>query len=286
MALEVNQVSKVFRAGRAEIRALDACSFNVREGEFVSLIGPSGCGKSTLLYIAAGLESASTGEILLDGKVLRRPGRERGMVFQSYTLFPWLNVEENIKFSHRLAANIDYSRSVAEVMNRVEYAGHLLEIMGLEQFRHRYPRELSGGMRQRVAIARALANQPRVLLMDEPFGALDAQTREELQELMMLLGLYERTSTLLVTHDIEEAIYLADRIVVMSGRPGRILEEIVVPFPKDRELSIKLTPEFLVLKRRLVELLHAGHSSSARADILKRLGRHFSTSSPRQHSDN
>ncbi|GAT32713.1 NitT/TauT family transport system ATP-binding protein [Terrimicrobium sacchariphilum] len=283
MALELSHITKTFRTGASEVCALEDCSFTVNDGEFVSLIGPSGCGKSTLLYIAAGLEEATSGTVMLDDRALRGPGKERGMVFQNYTLYPWLTVEQNIKFPFRLKANMDYARPNAVIMGEIEYAGHLLEIMGLAQFRNRYPRELSGGMKQRVAIARALTNKPRILLMDEPFGALDAQTREELQELMLLLGLYEKTTTLLVTHDIEEAIYLADRVIVLSARPGRILEEIIVPFPKDRLLDIKLTPEFLALKRRLVDLLHAGgRPSSGRAEILERLGQHFhaTTASP------
>lgn len=272
MAFSLTGIEKTYVSAKSTTRALEAVSFTVHDGEFVSLIGPSGCGKSTLLFIAAGLEPASAGQITLDGRLLAGPGRERGMVFQSYTLFPWLSVRENVRFSHELRANQNFHRPMSEILAETAYADRLIEIMGLESFAHSLPRELSGGMKQRVAIARALANRPRILLMDEPFGALDAQTREEMQELMLLLSIHERTTTLFVTHDIEEALYLSTRILVCSAHPGRIVEEITVPFPPDRTLAIKMEPEFLRLKRHLLDTLHgSGRTAMNRSAILDRL---------------
>ncbi len=272
MNFEVRNISMTFRTGKRTVHALDPVNFSVSPGEFVSLIGPSGCGKSTLLSIAAGLVKPTTGQILLGGNPLRHPGRERGMVFQNYTLFPWLTVRENVRFCRELRANQDYTRTVAEILSDSAYADHLLEIMGIERFSSSYPRELSGGMKQRAAIARALANKPRILLMDEPFGALDAQTREEMQELMILLQNLEHTTTLFVTHDIEEALYLSTRVLVFSSHPGRLIEDLPVPFPPDRALDIKLEPEFIHLKRHLVhQLRSAGRAAFDRNAILARL---------------
>jgi ABC-type nitrate/sulfonate/bicarbonate transport system ATPase subunit len=229
--------------------ALEPVSFTFAQGEFLSLIGPSGSGKSTLLHLIAGLEPPSRGEILLRGQRVVGPSRERGIVFQNYTLFPWLTVEENVRFSQQLAANRNLRDS--------GYAQHLLEVIGLAKFTRAYPRELSGGMKQRAAIARALVSRPQLLLMDEPFGALDAQTREDMQELILLLSRREGVSVLFVTHDIEEAIYLGDRVLVLSAHPGHLVHETRVPFGRDRALDIKLDPNFLALKRNLTHLLHS-----------------------------
>ncbi|TAG09706.1 MAG: ABC transporter ATP-binding protein [Verrucomicrobia bacterium] len=270
MSLEISQITKTYTTRRGSTEALLPTTFTVDPGEFVSLVGPSGCGKSTTLYMVAGIEAISSGSIRLNGQEITRPGRDRGMVFQGYSLMPWLNVEENVKFSHQLAANIKQEGTMSQVLSHYAYADRLIEIVGLADFRKSLPRELSGGMKQRVAIARALANRPQILLMDEPFGALDAQMREEMQELMLLLSIHERTTVLFVTHDVEEALYLSSRVLVYSPRPGRIIEELVVPFDRDRLLDIKLTPEFVQLKRRLLHLLH-GSSSQDRASILMRL---------------
>ncbi|WP_411826682.1 ABC transporter ATP-binding protein [Luteolibacter sp. AS25] len=270
MSLEISNITKVYSGRNGTTEALKPTSFSVHPGDFVSLVGPSGCGKSTTLYMAAGLEPTSGGVISLNGKEITGPGRDRGMVFQNYSLLPWLTVEQNVKFSHQLKANNDYSDSVAEVLSHQAYADQLIEIVGLGDFRNSLPGELSGGMKQRVAIARALANKPEILLMDEPFGALDAQTREEMQELMLLLSVHERTTVLFVTHDVEEALYISSRVLVYSARPGRIIEEIDIPFSRDRELDIKFTPEFTQLKRHLLDLLH-GSGSQDRNSILQRL---------------
>lgn len=271
MAFSAHALGKTFGTRRGPVQAVAPTSFTLSDGEFVSLIGPSGCGKSTLLYMAAGLEVPTTGYVELDGRPLSGPGGERGMVFQAYTLFPWLTVKENIRFSWELDANADPLRPIAEILSDVEYADHLLEIMGLEEFADALPRELSGGMKQRAAIARALLNRPRILLMDEPFGALDAQTREEMQELLLLLSRVERATVLFVTHDIEEALYLSDRILVLSAHPGRLIREIEVPFPKDRTLEVKLEPDFLRLKRELIALLHGGRRTFDRAALLRKI---------------
>jgi NitT/TauT family transport system ATP-binding protein len=276
MKLQVRQLEKVYRLRRETLRALDPTSFQVGDGEFVTLLGPSGCGKSTTLQIIAGLEEASAGEVLLDGEQVVGPGRDRGMVFQNYTLFPWLDVAANARFSFALGGNQVRHRAAAAPDDAGTRVDSLLELMGLRKFCHAYPRELSGGMKQRVAIVRALANRPKVLLMDEPFGALDAQTREEMQELMLLLHAHDRTTILFVTHDVEEAIYLSTRILVFSGRPGRILEDVTVPFGPgiDRHLDVKLSVEFMQLKRKLIHLLHPGaHVDMDRQALLASLVR-------------
>jgi NitT/TauT family transport system ATP-binding protein len=253
--LRIRQLEKVYASRQGELCALAPTSFEVGDGEFVSLLGPSGCGKSTILQLIAGLDEASGGEVLLDGERVRGPGQDRGMVFQNYTLFPWLTVEENARFSFALRRN--RAGALAEPLARVT---SLLELMGLRQFHGAYPRELSGGMKQRVAIVRALANRPKVLLMDEPFGALDAQTREEMQELMLLLHAHEKTTVLFVTHDVEEALYISTRVLVFSARPGRIISDLTVPFGSGaaRTADLKLATEFMQLKRHLIGLLHPG----------------------------
>jgi NitT/TauT family transport system ATP-binding protein len=265
--LEVRQLAKSYATRGGALPALLPTSFTVEDGEFVTLLGPSGCGKSTTLSVIAGLEEASQGEVLLDGEVVRGPGRDRGMVFQSYTLFPWLTVAENARFSLQLEAN-------AGARADPQRAASLLALTGLDEFQRAYPRELSGGMKQRAAIVRALVNRPKVLLMDEPFGALDAQTREEMQELMLLLQAHERTTVLFVTHDVEEAIYLSTRVLVFSARPGRIIRDLRVPFgPGDqRTTELKLAPEFMKLKRELIDLLHPGvHRTIDRKALLEKL---------------
>lgn len=266
--LELVGVSKTYSVGGEPLNALEPVSFSISQGEFVSLIGPSGCGKTTVLNLIAGLEEPSSGSILIDGRPARGPGRDRGMVFQNYSLYPWLTVEQNIRFPLRLGVNT--RRSQEELWRDLAYAEHLLEIMGLTKFARAYPRELSGGMQQRVAIARALLNRPRVLLMDEPFGALDAQTREEMQELMLLLSRLERSTILFVTHDIEEALYLSDRLLIFSTHPGQIIREAVGPLERERGLDIKMTPVFLSMKRELTRLLRSTAKPTFDRDLLRR----------------
>ena len=230
----IDGVSKVF----GSTKALERIDLEIADNDFLCILGPSGCGKSTLLRIVAGLEVPSTGKALLDGQPVERPGPDRGMVFQSYTLFPWLTVRENILFGTR-------STPVK--------TDSLMVKVGLKGFENHYPKQLSGGMQQRTALARALANDPKILLLDEPFGALDNQTRALMQEL--LLGIWEadRKTVLFVTHDIDEAIFMASRVAVMSARPGRLKTIVPVGLPHPRHYTMKTTPEFSALKARLTE---------------------------------
>lgn len=216
-------------------------------GEFRVLLGPSGCGKSTVLRLIAGLDRPDTGEVWVNGERVRGPGRDRGMVFQKYTSFPWLTVEENIGYGLRI------NGVPAEERRRT--VARLVEAVGLRGFERAYPSTLSGGMQQRVAIARTLALRPQVMLMDEPFGALDAQTRAAMQQL--LLSIWEETANtiLFVTHDVDEAVYLADRIYVMSARPGTIIEEIAVPLSRPREPAVKQRREFVELQQYVLACL-------------------------------
>ncbi len=230
------------------VTALDRVSLDVPDQEFVVIVGPSGCGKSSLLYLAAGLQMPTDGEIYVGGNPVRGSGADRGMVFQSYTLFPWLTVRRNVEFGLKL-------RKLVETERR-EIVEHFLDEVGLRKFENHLPKQLSGGMKQRVALARALANDPQILLMDEPFGALDSQTRSSMQKLLLRVWEHTKKTVLFVTHDIDEAILLGDRIYVMTAHPGRIQEEISVPIPRPRDLSMVMEPEFLTLKRRILGLLH------------------------------
>lgn len=245
--LVIDQVGKVFNSKGGEMIALDRTSFKVKEGEFITILGPSGCGKSTILRIVAGLEEPSSGNVYLDGHEVKGPGPDRGMVFQSYTLYPWLNVEDNIAFGLKLKGT---SQKQCK-----EVAQHYLELIGLNGFEKHYPIQLSGGMKQRVAIARALANDPEILLMDEPFGALDAQTRSIMQEILLKAWEESKKTILFITHDVEESIFLADSVYVMTARPGRLKENIPVNLPRPRDYNIKNSSEFLSLKTRLLDLI-------------------------------
>lgn len=242
-----NNVYKTFTSSGSQVNALQNINMKIEPSEFAVIVGPSGCGKTTLLQIAAGLEYSTHGQVLLDNKAIQGPGLDRGMVFQAYTLFPWLTVEDNVAFGPR-QRKLDNS----EVSARVD---RYLDVTGLSKFRKLYPRALSGGMKQRVAIARALANDPEVLLMDEPFGALDAQTRVVMQELLLKVWEDTHKTVLFITHDIDEAIFLADTIHVMSRQPGTIKKSIKVPLPRPREHSLMVTPEFISLKKEIVELI-------------------------------
>ena len=225
--------------------ALQATDLDVAENDFITILGPSGCGKSTLLRIVAGLDRQTAGEVLLDGQRIDGPGADRGMVFQSYTLFPWLTVRDNVCFGL-------VERGLARAQ-QLEIADAFLAKVGLRGFENHFPKQLSGGMQQRVAIARALANDPRMLLMDEPFGALDHQTRELMQELLLGIWEAERKTVLFVTHDIDEAVFMGSRVVVMSARPGRIKLDRRVDLPHQRHYSVKTTQAFTELKAELTE---------------------------------
>mgnify|MGYP000687641059 CR=1 FL=1 len=246
--METRNLVKEFptSSGKKQI-VLKDISFQVHQREFLSIIGPSGCGKSTLIRILAGLETATSGEILLDGKPVVAPGAERGMVFQKYTLFPWLTVCQNVMFG---LESIGKDRDTAE-----NIALQWLDIIGLARYADYYPGQLSGGMQQRVAIARALAPQPRVLLMDEPFGALDAQTRTQMQNYLLEVWRNIDITIIFVTHDLDEAVYLSDRILALKANPGEINELIEVPLPRPRRFRMLLEPEFLATREHIDQLI-------------------------------
>jgi len=238
--LRIEGVSRVFPgvSGGPPTPALDRTDLEIEDNDFICILGPSGCGKSTLLRIVAGLDQPTTGRVLLDNQIVERAGADRGMVFQSYTLFPWLSVKQNILFGSR---------------STEEKAAALIEKVGLRGFENHYPKMLSGGMQQRTALARALANDPKILLLDEPFGALDNQTRALMQEL--LLGIWEadRKTVLFVTHDIDEAIFMANRVAVISARPGHIKSELRIELPHPRHYTMKTSPQFSRYKAELTE---------------------------------
>lgn len=247
--LEIKDLNKDFDAPKGKkITALKDINFSVHRREFVCVIGPSGCGKSTLIRTLAGLETQTSGEVLLDGKAVQGPGPDRGMVFQGYTLFPWMSVKKNVMYG-LLRRGVDKQTADEEALQWID-------LVGLSKFKNSYPHQLSGGMKQRVAIARALANRPRILLMDEPFGALDAQTRGRMQAYLMEIWKNIDITILFITHDLDEAIYLADRILVLKAHPGEVQEVIEVPVPQPRSPDQFLGAEFLATKRRLEELIH------------------------------
>ncbi|MFS8977352.1 ABC transporter ATP-binding protein [Cupriavidus necator] len=268
--------SQTIRAGRLQVRGLDVAlgtaletgkggdagftavhqlSIDIPAGQFVCILGPSGCGKSTLLGAIAGHLPPAAGEILLDGVPVRGPAPERGLVFQQHSLFPWKRVLDNVGFGLKMQG--------VPAAERKREAQALLDLVGLGSFAQRYPAQLSGGMQQRVEIARVLINRPRVLLMDEPFGALDAQTRAHMQALLLEVWAQMRTTVVFVTHDIDEALFLADRVLVMSHRPGRILEDIPVAFDRPRHADLLTDDGFIRLKRHCRELLHENYRGGA-----------------------
>jgi len=247
----ITGVSRTFpsRNGGASTRALEPVDLTIAANDFITVLGPSGCGKSTLLRIVAGLDRPTTGRVLLDGREIAGPGPDRGVVFQSYTLFPWLTVADNIAFGldEKRVPRADRNAIVADFIDK----------MGLKGFENHWPKQLSGGMQQRTAIARALANDPEILLLDEPFGALDNQTRGLMQELLLAIWEHEQKTVMFVTHDIEEAIFLASRVIVMSARPGRIKADMKIDLPHPRHYTIKTSPEFSALKAAITEEIRA-----------------------------
>jgi ABC-type nitrate/sulfonate/bicarbonate transport system, ATPase component len=245
-------IDKVYKTKKTTFTAIQDVNINIEDNDFVCIIGPSGCGKSTLLHMIAGLDFPTQGEILINDQRITCPGADRGMVFQTYTLFPWMTVEENIKFGLRLKKMSD------DQMN--EIADKYLQSIQLTKFRHSYPKELSGGMKQRVAIARALANQPEVLLMDEPFGALDQHTKSNMQLLLREIWQNERPTIVFVTHDIDEAVFLASKIFVMSTHPGMLKKVVNVDMGQNRSLDIKDTMEFINFRKYINQLLYAEHT--------------------------
>ena len=249
VVLDVQELSKTFRGASGPVLALDRISFRAYRRELLCVIGPSGCGKSTLGRIIAGLDTCGGGEILLDGKSIDGPGPDLGMVFQNYTLFPWLTVRRNVMFGPEVSRGL--SATMAE-----EEAQQWIELVGLSRFADSYPHQLSGGMKQRVAIARALANRPRILIMDEPFGALDALTRAQMQSYLLQIWKNVDVTIVFVTHDLDEAVYLADRVLVLDAHPGRVRELMEVPVPRPRNRDQFTSPEFVAARQHLEELIH------------------------------
>jgi NitT/TauT family transport system ATP-binding protein len=253
--LEVRDLEKVFE-GRAPVAALGPISLRLAEKEFVSIVGTSGCGKSTLLSIVAGLIEPTKGVVLVNGEAISGPGRDRGVVFQTYTLFPWMTARGNVEFAlrgERMSAG-----------DRRQVAGEHLDLVGLRGFADAFPRQLSGGMKQRVAIARSLCYRPRILLMDEPFGALDAQTRLLMQELLTRVWESHRLTVMFVTHDVDEAVFISDRVVIMSNRPGRLKDEVSIDLARPRQFEIQETPAFAALRGRILGSIR---EESLRADL-------------------
>ncbi|HEY4340656.1 MAG TPA: ABC transporter ATP-binding protein [Steroidobacteraceae bacterium] len=268
--ISCRSVCKVFGEGRARVTALDNVCLDVTQGEFVTLVGASGCGKSTLLRILAGLETQTAGHLEAAGAPVVAPGADRAMVFQDYSLYPWLSVINNIKFPRQLTAHTR-DRTSSDVEAASGRADALLRVMGLTHAADAFPSELSGGMQQRVAIARALMTRPRILLMDEPFGALDAQTREVMHDLILHVSALEGCTVVFVTHDVEEAIYLGHRVVLMAPKPGRIDSIYEVPLPANRSLAMKYSAEFLALRLRVLDRIRQTSGMRTDFELLQRL---------------
>lgn len=268
--IEIHNANKVFGHGPRAITALESADLDIRPNEFVTFVGASGCGKSTLLRMIGGLESLTSGRITVNGQPITGPGVDRAMVFQHYSLYPWLSVLDNIRFCRQLKAHTR-DRTSADVEKASGRADALIRLMGLSHVAHAYPSQLSGGMQQRVAIARALMSRPPIMLMDEPFGALDAQTREVMHDLIRHVHRIEGSTIVFVTHDVEEAIYLGQRIVLMAPRPGRIDTLYDVPLPAERHQDMKLAPEFLALKREILERIRETSGMKTDLEQLARL---------------
>ena len=268
----IAQANKQFDVGKQVIVALQNINLEVKANEFVTLVGASGCGKSTLLRSISGLEQLTSGSISVDGKPVDGPGAERAMVFQHYSLYPWLTVRENIRFCRSLNSKREVLSS-SDVEMASGRADALIQLMGLNAVENAYPNQLSGGMQQRVAIARALMNKPDILLMDEPFGALDAQTREVMHDLILHVFDLEKPTIVFVTHDVEEAIYLGDRVVLMAPRPGRIDTIYQVPLPNKREQDMKLSTPFTGLKREILGRIRETSGMQTDYDMLQKLTR-------------
>ena len=250
--IRAEHIDKVYKTGKKSVAAIEDVSIDIQDNDFVCIVGPSGCGKSTLLRMLAGLDFPSAGNIIVNDRKVTGPGPDRGMVFQTYTLFPWMNVEDNIKFGLKIKK--------LPKAEQQEIADRYLKIIGLEKFAKSYSKELSGGMKQRVAIARALANQPEVLLMDEPFGALDPHTKSMMQLLMREIWVKEHPTVVFITHDIDEAVFLADKIYVMSARPGKMIKRVNVYLPHKRTLDLKDSPEFIKIRKGINDLLYMANT--------------------------
>lgn len=270
--INISAANKTFGKGAGSVIALLNINLDITNNEFVTFVGASGCGKSTLLRCIGGLETLSSGSIKLEGETISKPGANRAMVFQHYSLYPWLTVIDNIKFSRSLKFGRE-NLSSADVEAASGRADALLELMGLKHVRDSYPNQLSGGMQQRVAIARALMPRPQILLMDEPFGALDAQTREVMHDLILFVSKLEKTTIVFVTHDVEEAIYLGQRVVVMAPRPGRIDSIYDVDLPTQRNQDMKLSPRFLQQKKEILTRIRETAGMHTDYELLERMTR-------------
>lgn len=253
--ISIRSVTKTFSLKSEEFVALDRVSLDIADNEFITVVGPSGCGKSTLMNILAGLETCTSGEAIVDGRAVSGPGPDRGVIFQQYALFPWLTVRQNVEFGLKTAR--------VPTAERRERAQHFIQMVGLEQFADALPKMLSGGMKQRCAIARAYAVDPSILLMDEPFGALDALTRVKLQEQLLDTWSQEKRTVMFITHDVDEAVFLANRVIVMAARPGRIFDIIDVDLPYPRTEDVRLSPKFGELRNRVWHSVY--HQSSGTA---------------------
>ena len=282
-AISCQAVCKVFTTPRTRVAALENVSLEVAEGEFVTLVGASGCGKSTLLRLIAGLDQHTSGAIEAGGVPVDGPGASRAMVFQHYSLYPWLTVTCNIKFARQLAIHTR-DRTCADVEAASGRAEALLHLMGLGQVAQAYPAQLSGGMQQRVAIARALMTRPRILLMDEPFGALDAQTREVMHDLILHVCRLEGVTVVFVTHDVDEAVYLGQRVVLMAPRPGRIDSIHAVPLPRERNPAMKHSAEFLSLRSRILERIRDTSGMRTDLELLQKLSQGASVATTMQET--
>jgi len=266
----IQNVGKVFERAASPVPALENVNLSIDDNEFITLVGASGCGKSTLLRILAGLEYRTSGDVLCDGRNIAAPGADRAMVFQHYSLYPWLTVMENIKFSRQLKVNRE-NLSSADVEAASGRADALLNLIGLNKVRDAYPNQLSGGMQQRVAIARALMGRPSILLMDEPFGALDSQTREVMHDLILHIHRIEKTTIVFVTHDVEEAVYLGQRVVLMQPRPGRIHSIFPVPLPAKRTQDMKHSEPFRALRAEILARIRESTGITTDLDMLEQL---------------
>lgn len=245
--VSINSVGKNFTVSGKSFTAIERIDLDIYKNEFVAIVGTSGCGKSTLLNMIGGLDEPSSGEILIDGNEVNGPGRDRGFVFQTYSLFEWMSVENNIRFA--------LEKSPLEKAEKKELVAHFIHAVGLSGFEKAYPKQLSGGMKQRVAIARALVYKPSILLMDEPFGALDAQTRGMMQELLLKIWEDHKVTVLFVTHDVDEAIFLADRVVVLASRPGRVKMDIPIALERPRSFELVTEPRFVRYKRDILSAI-------------------------------
>ena len=270
--INILNAQKTFASKASQVIALKDIHLEITNNEFITFVGASGCGKSTLLRAIGGLESLTAGSISINGVLIDKPGVDRAMVFQHYSLYPWLSVIGNIKFCRQLKIGRG-NLSSADVEAASGRADALLALMGLTHVRDYYPNQLSGGMQQRVAIARALMSRPQILLMDEPFGALDAQTREVMHDLILHVSKLEKTTIVFVTHDVEEAIYLGQRVVVMAPRPGRIDSIVKVDLPDKRNQDMKLSPQFLAQKKEILMRIRETAGMHTDFELLDRMTR-------------